>query len=580
MGSKLHRQLEEDLGTVRRFVREQDWVSLDSDARRELEEEVNRFQKRLDAAQGQYLWTGFLGGTGVGKSSLMNALAKADVAGTSHRRPYTDRILIYHHHQVELPSFEHHCQAAWAEHVHQADAVKDILLCDLPDLDSMQPENKEAVLEFMAHLDLLVWVASPEKYADQSLHQTLSQAPKAMGNFYFVLNKMDRLWDRTRAEESLDQMQRVTEHFRSLIIQTLSRRQEANTGANPRLFTVSAVERPPYSTWNQLALFRDALFTQRSNKQVAAIKSANLEQEMTSLYQPLRRERERLEESLAVVKRLQEEVEEEGRAWHESGERILDSWVGGRLEPLLIQKGPGGGPLFGPARLVAIAALEWRRRVGREWPSAPDVTQEPELQKINFRIENLKNRLVTVVLREDSHESLRREIEDAVDGSRLWERATTNWQGVVTGALTQDRPAKGVKLVMGQSLVYGLLTLFFAFGLGGRQAWMDIFLHPGLGSALAVFFSVLESLFSPLGLAALCTYGLLLLGLGVRFYQAHGRRLGQWARARGRLVSAELTAIWDEELKEVGRSLQRIHSRMEDKLQSLQAILEAKGHKT
>ena len=576
MGSNLRWKLQEDLDSVRRFIQQPDWVSLGVEDRRELEEAADRFQESLNAAQGQYLWTGFLGGTGVGKSSLMNALAKAQIAGTSHRRPHTDRILIYHHHMVELPAFMHHCQAAWAAHRHQADSVKDILLCDLPDFDSLQPENREAVLEFMSHLDLLVWVASPEKYADRSLHTALVQAPKAVGNFYFVLNKMDRLWDGDRAEESLDQMQRVTEHFRNLIIQTLSKRPDDQAGGHPRLFTVSALERPPYSTWNQIALFRDALFTQRSTKQVRAIKSANLEQEMTSLYQPLRRERDRLQKSLNMVERLQEEMTQEVRTWHDNGERILASWVRDRMEPLLIKQGPQKELLFGPARLVRMMVREWRRRGEGDPHPVPDVSQESEIQKLYSRIENLKNRLMTVILREDQAQSLGRELEDTVDVPRLWEQMITNWQGIVTRALTRNRPAKGLKLAVGQGLVYGLLTLFFAFGLGGRQTWMDMFVQPGPGTALAVFFSILESLFSPLGLAALGSYGLLMLGAGVRFYQAQGRRLEEWSQARGRRISAELTAVWDEGLQEVEQSLKSIHARVEDTLQSLQSILEPK----
>jgi hypothetical protein len=577
MGNRLRWKLQEDLDSVRGFIQKPDWVSLGVEDRRELQKAADRFQERLDAAQDQFLWAGFLGGTGVGKSSLMNVLAKAQVAGASHRRPHTDRILIYHHQLVELPSFVHQCRAAWAAHGHQSDAVKDILLCDLPDFDSLQPENREAVLEFMSHLDILVWVASPEKYADRSLHTTLVQAPKAVGNFYFVLNKMDWLWDGDRAEASLDQMQRVTEHFRNLIIQTLSKRPNDHAGGYPSLFAVSALERPPYSSWNQIALFRDALFTQRSAKQVRAIKSANLEQEMDSLYQPLRRERDSLQKSLAVVERLQEEMTQEVRTWHDNGERILASWVRDRMEPLLIKQGPLKGPLFGPARLVRIAVLEWRRRGEGDPHPVPDVSQELEIQKLHSRIENLKNRLVAVTLREDQAQSLRRELEDTVDVPGIWEQMTTNWQGIVTRALTLNRPAKGLKLAVGQGLVYGLLTLFFAFGLGGRQAWMDLLVQPGPGTALAVFFSLLESLFSPLGLAALGSYGLLMLWAGVRFYQAQGRRLEKWARARGRRISAELTAVWDEGLEEVDQSLRSIHTRMEDKLRSLQSILEPKG---
>ncbi|OPX41116.1 MAG: hypothetical protein B1H13_03780 [Desulfobacteraceae bacterium 4484_190.3] len=47
---------------------------------------------------------GLLGGTGVGKSSLMNALAGSEIAATSHRRQHTDSVLIYRYVKTPFPS--------------------------------------------------------------------------------------------------------------------------------------------------------------------------------------------------------------------------------------------------------------------------------------------------------------------------------------------------------------------------------------------------------------------------------------------------------------------------------------------
>lgn len=573
MGSTLHRKLQQNLDQIQSFVREGDWISLDPKEREELEQAAAGFQTRLNAARDELLCAGFLGGTGVGKSSLMNALAQAEVAGTSHRRPYTDHILIYHHAQIELPSFVHQSHAAWAEHVHQAEAVKDILLCDLPDFDSLRPENKEAVLGFMSNLDLLVWVASPEKYADQSLHSALCQAPKSVGNFYFVLNKMDRLWDRKRAEQSLDQMQRVAEHFRILLMQTLAQRADTQSSASPRLFAVSALEEQPHSAWNQLSQFREVLFARRSAKQVEAIKTANLEQEMAALYQPLVQEKERLVQSLAVVRQLQEEVETEGRFWSRDGETVLASWVEKRIKPMLMQQGPGLAPLFGPARLVGMVVREFKQRGAKELTAVPEVREEPGLLGLYSRMKHMKNRLLTQVLRSDNPRFLGHVLEEAADVSSLWEQVASQWQGAVNNALARDRPAKWPGLAAGQILVYALLILFLLIGLGGGQAWKGLISHPGPGSVLEVFFSAVETLFSLQGVAALVSFGLLMLGAGVRFYQAWSRKLQDWARGQGRILTAELTGLWTAGLDEVKQNLEGVHSRLRLKQQFLDAVL-------
>lgn len=577
MVMSLHRQLQEDVNAVRCFVQDPDWVSLGAQEKQELEEAAGRFQERLDAAQGASLWAGFLGGTGVGKSSLMNALAQAEVATTSHRRPHTDRVLIYHHARIELPAFVHQSQVTWKEHVHQAQAVHNIILCDLPDFDSLQAENKEAVLDFMSHLDLLVWVTSPEKYADQSMYAALEEAPKAVDNFFFVLNKMDKLWSSSRAEESLEQMQRIAEHFRGLLIQQLSRARDSSSRVSPRLFTVSAVEQPPYSPWNQLELFRDALFSQRSDKQVAAIKAANLEQEAAVLYRPLRREKERLEQCLAAVQGLQEKMHSESQAWHRDGQRILEAWVHSRVEPVLSRQGPGMGPLWGPARLVGEAVRQWSvRGKAKDQVLCPDIHNEPSLQGLYSRMDNLKDRLSAHALRRNVPQFLRTEVEGAADVSQLWERAVSSWSGAVSRALTWEGPVKWTGLRMKQGGVYSLLTLLLLLGLGGGKAWMALIGQPGLREALMVFFSVLEGLFSPIGVAALVSYGLLMLGAGARFYRSLDQRMQDWAREYGRRISVELTEIWDEQLREVEQDMEGIRQQLDQRLQSVNAILSSR----
>jgi GTP-binding protein EngB required for normal cell division len=573
MENRLYRQLHNDLSRVRRFIREQDLVSLGPEDRRDLEQAAAGLEDRLQAAEDQLLCAGFLGGTGVGKSSLMNALAGAEVAGTSHRRPHTHQVLVYRHVQAQLPPFVEQSPAPWREYVHQADAVASMLLCDLPDFDSLRTENREAVLQFMSHLDLVVWVASPEKYADRSLHEVLGQASKAAGNFYFVLNKVDRLWDRARAEESLEQMQRMGEHFRSQVAATLARKNAGTTGESPLLFMVSAVEEPPYSVWNQLGMFRESLFTRRSAKQTAAIKAANLEQEMRGMCQPLHAERAALEQGAALIRRLRTEVDNEAAAWDRDGANILESWVHNRLEPVLAQQGPGLKPLFGPARMVGAALREWRRQGECRQDGSLQVDQEEELRRLYPRIENLGNKLLTTVLRTEQAENVRPVVDEILNADRMWDRVNSGWQGVIHNALSRRRPIRGLGLTFSQGAVYGVLTMCLLLGLGGRQAWLRLFEQPGPGAGLEVLFGILESLFSPMGLAALFSFALLMLGAGIRFYRSHEQRRKDWARIRGEQVCAELCRVWNDELEETNRRLEEAQSSLDDKLQALETIL-------
>ncbi|MBD4580924.1 ABC transporter, partial [Xanthomonas citri pv. citri] len=51
-----------------------------------------------------------------------------------------------------------------------ADATGLILL-DLPDIDSVERGNREITSRLAGHVDVLVWVVDPEKYADAVLHR-------------------------------------------------------------------------------------------------------------------------------------------------------------------------------------------------------------------------------------------------------------------------------------------------------------------------------------------------------------------------------------------------------------------------
>ena len=64
---------------------------------RSLRGEAKSLTGKLGSIESSFLTIGLLGGTGVGKSTLMNALAGSEVASTSHRRPHTDQVLLYRH---------------------------------------------------------------------------------------------------------------------------------------------------------------------------------------------------------------------------------------------------------------------------------------------------------------------------------------------------------------------------------------------------------------------------------------------------------------------------------------------------
>jgi GTP-binding protein EngB required for normal cell division len=138
-----------------------------------------------------------VGGTGVGKSSLLNALAGAPVSDASVRRPTTSQPLAWVP-RASRPGLTGLLD--WLgvpkDHVrdHRGDALGDVAILDLPDLDSIEGVHRERVEAILPRVDAVVWVTDPEKYHDAILHdEFLADWLPRLDRQIVVLNKTDRL---------------------------------------------------------------------------------------------------------------------------------------------------------------------------------------------------------------------------------------------------------------------------------------------------------------------------------------------------------------------------------------------------
>lgn len=157
------------------------------------EELISRAEARLGFGGSAYVLA-LAGGTGVGKSSLLNALAGDAVSTVGVIRPTTARPLAW---VAENQRDEVGPLLEWlgVEDVftHQRAELGGVVILDLPDFDSVETDHRATVDKLLPRIDSMLWVTDPEKYDDELLHSYLRDLTVHADRIGFVINKSDRL---------------------------------------------------------------------------------------------------------------------------------------------------------------------------------------------------------------------------------------------------------------------------------------------------------------------------------------------------------------------------------------------------
>jgi len=142
---------------------------------------------------GEVLVVALAGGTGSGKSSLLNALVGEPVAVVGIERPTTSKSLAVVPSQID-GDLEGLIEALGIDHVVESDRVHRMVFVDLPDFDSTFTSHRLIVDDVLPLVDAVIWVVDPEKYADRLIHdQFLRPLRRYEDQMVFALNQADRL---------------------------------------------------------------------------------------------------------------------------------------------------------------------------------------------------------------------------------------------------------------------------------------------------------------------------------------------------------------------------------------------------
>ncbi|MEM1012168.1 MAG: hypothetical protein AAGI46_08100 [Planctomycetota bacterium] len=156
------------------------------------------------ADAGDVYFVGLIGGKDVGKTSLANAIAGAELGKPTGHGEGTRAVTAYAH-RAAVPEVRRRLGDV-AIVPHELEQLRRQVLLDLPDIDSRYADHITLTRQTLRHLLYPVWVQSVEKYADKRPRDLLAQVAQGNdpGNFVFVLSKADQLVDREGTDAALE----------------------------------------------------------------------------------------------------------------------------------------------------------------------------------------------------------------------------------------------------------------------------------------------------------------------------------------------------------------------------------------
>ena len=137
---------------------------------------------------------GIVGGKDVGKTSIINQLAGANISLDTDLLDEGTHIAVAYCHQQDRRALKKRFVREAGDRIkvvtHDRNELKNVVLMDFPDFDSRFLSHRDDVRRLRRYLQGLVWVTTPRKYGDYEFLNQLQSIAQSHDNYIIILNKI------------------------------------------------------------------------------------------------------------------------------------------------------------------------------------------------------------------------------------------------------------------------------------------------------------------------------------------------------------------------------------------------------
>ena len=126
-------------------------------------------------------------------------------------------------------------------------------------------------------------------------------------------------------------------------------------------------------------------------------------------------------------------------------------------------------------------------------------------------------------------------------------------------------------------MIYGLIFAAFLLSTGGEDAWRRLFLAPSGGAAADLLLSIIGTLFSTAGLAALGSYLIINLGAGFIFYRRYRNILLRNTHKNIDRLKEILIRVWMDSVDAILKDLERFKGQLLSRSAELSRLQKDEG---